>query len=303
MGLSASQARFLQLTARRSDIEYEAQQINFQRLQLSDKLSAASQKYQDATTNRKMMFSFNTGSEVQKVDLSYTNYKNYMNQQLEGLSTTQDKYYLVSSSGNKLVVGSEEEQNEIIDRNTTLTDITLIEQAKAEYAKAQADETVGSLSSTTLKLAKMDISTYEHRVVNNEDGTTTEYVVERKFDQDDFLIADDLDDVSNFQSAIENGTYYFAKYEENSQTGEMELRIQGWETLGGGAISEDYDKSDDAAAEAEYQTEQDRIHALDRKLELRLDQLESNRQAIQTEIESVQKVVDDNIQNTFKSLG
>ena len=29
MGLSASQARFLQLTARRGNIEYEAQRINF----------------------------------------------------------------------------------------------------------------------------------------------------------------------------------------------------------------------------------------------------------------------------------
>ena len=79
MGLSASQARFLQLTARRSDIEYEAQQINFQRLQLADKLSDASRKYQDATTNRKMVFSYNTGSEIQKVDVTYANYKNYMN--------------------------------------------------------------------------------------------------------------------------------------------------------------------------------------------------------------------------------
>ena len=130
MGLSASQARFLQLTARRGDIEYEAQQINFQRLQLADKLSAASTKYQNATTNRKMMFSFNNGAEIQKVDLSYTNYKSYMNQQMEGLSTTQAKYYLVSSSGNKFVVASEEEQNEIIENNTTPTDIKLIEQAK-----------------------------------------------------------------------------------------------------------------------------------------------------------------------------
>ena len=47
MGLSASQARFLQLTARRSDLEYETQQINFQRLQLSQKLTDASTKYQD----------------------------------------------------------------------------------------------------------------------------------------------------------------------------------------------------------------------------------------------------------------
>ena len=104
MGLSASQARFLQLTARRGDIEYEAQRINFERLQLASNLSDASNKYEEATTNRQLTFSFNTGSEVQEVVLSYANYRNYMNQQLEGLQTTQSKYYLVSQSG-KIVVG------------------------------------------------------------------------------------------------------------------------------------------------------------------------------------------------------
>ena len=112
MGLSASQARFLQLTARRGDIEYEAQRINFERLQLASNLSDASNKYEEATTNRQLTFSFNTGSEVQEFVLSYANYKNYMNQQLEGLYSSQAKYYLVSSSGNKLVVSSEEERDE-----------------------------------------------------------------------------------------------------------------------------------------------------------------------------------------------
>ena len=36
MGLAASQARFLQLTARRSNIEYQGQQINQQRLALAN---------------------------------------------------------------------------------------------------------------------------------------------------------------------------------------------------------------------------------------------------------------------------
>ena len=117
MGLSASQARFLQLTARRSNVEYQAQQINFQRLQLSDQLAAASNIYEEKTSNRILRFSFNTGSEINKVDLSYKNYKNYMNQQLEGLSTSQDKYFLVSSSGNKIVVASEADRDAIINSN------------------------------------------------------------------------------------------------------------------------------------------------------------------------------------------
>lgn len=240
MGLSASQARFLQLTARRSDIEYEAQQINFQRLQLSEKLNEASSKYQDAMNNRKMVFTFNNGTETQKVDLSYQNYKNYMNQQMDGITTSQDKYYLVSSSGNKIIVTSEEEKLDMISRN------------------------------------------------------------EGKFTDNDFLIVDDLNDPNAFQKAIQDGTYYFAQYKENSETGEQELRTVGWDVLGGGAIVEELDKSDDAQAEAEYQNIQNKVQSIDKKLELKLDQLETNREAIQTEIESVKKVMEDNIESSFK---
>ena len=62
MGLSASQARFLQLTARRSNVEYQAQQINQERLMLSEKLSQASNKYNDLTNNRTLTFNYNDGT-------------------------------------------------------------------------------------------------------------------------------------------------------------------------------------------------------------------------------------------------
>jgi len=298
MGLSASQARFLQLTARRSDLEYEAQQINFQRLQLSQKLSDASTKYQDAMNNRKMVFTFNSGSEVQKIDLSYKNYKNYMNQQLQGISSSQGKYYLVSSSGNKLVVGSEEEKMEMIENHTTRFLVSDIEDAKAQVAAAGDD--TSKLSSYILKLAQKDLTSYVSETVIDDEGNEHEYFVEREYEDKDFLIAEDLDDAENFQTAIKNGTYYFAQYEENSETGEMELRTKGWDTLGGGAIIEEYDKSDDAQAEAEYQKVQDKVQSIDKKLELKLDQLETNREAIQTEIDSVKKVLEDNVESSFK---
>ena len=300
MGLSASQARFLQLTARKSNVEYEAQQISFQRLQLADKEAAASTKYQDATSNRKMVFTFNTGSEIAKVDISYSNYKNYMNQQLDGLSTSQDKYYLVSSSGNKVVVSSEAERDEMIEKNTKLIALEDIENAKAQVAQAEIDGDSSSISDYTKSLAKMDLSSYESRI-EGEGEDAKEYYVQKTFDKNDFFIAENLD-VDSFQRAIQEGTYYFAKFEENSETHEQELKTQAWETLGNGAIIEEYDKSDDAQAEAEYKATQDKLQNTDKRLELRLNQLESERSAIETELESVQKVIDDNIEGTFNTF-
>jgi len=267
MGLSASQARFLQLTARRSDIEYEAQQINFQRLQLSEQLSRASQKYQDATSNRKMMFSFNSGSGVQSVDISYTNYKNYINQQLEGLSSAHERFFLVSSSGNKFVVANEEEQNAIIQQYTKKYPVSQILDAKEKVANATEENPVKD--SFILTLAKYDLTSYESQILEDDNGNKVEYLVDRKFSEKDFLIAEDLDDVSNFQNAIQEGIYYFATMETNEETGEKYFNTQGWDTLGGGAISEVYDKSDDAEAEAEFETLQSKIQTIDKKLELR----------------------------------
>ena len=299
MGLSASQARFLQLTARRSNVEYQAQQINFQRLQLSQQGHEASLKYEEAMSNKKMIFSYNTGSEVKSVTLSYANYKNYMNQQIEGLVTSQEKYYLVSSTGNKLVVGSEEERDEIIAQNKKSYPK---EQILAAQEKYQAGKNSGRLTDLTefeLKLATMDWSNAIAETVVDEEGNETTNWIYSQFSEKDFLIAEDLNDVDNFQSAIQNGIYYFAKLEPDSTTGEDVFKIQGWDTLGSGAITEEYDKTDDAQAEAEYQTIQDRLQNLDKKLELKLDQLETERSSIQTEIDSITKVIDDNIESSF----
>ena len=54
MGLSASQGRMLLLTARKSDLEYRAQQISQKRLVLSQQLESISTEYEEATSNRQM---------------------------------------------------------------------------------------------------------------------------------------------------------------------------------------------------------------------------------------------------------
>ncbi len=246
MGLSASQARFLQLTARRSNVEYQCQQINFQRLELATKSTEASNEYQDATSNRKMVYSFNDGSGVTKVDVTYTNYKNYMNQQLEGLTTSQDKIYLMSTSGNKILVANEEDMRTMINQSA-----------------------------------------------NDEQPLTSE----------DFMIVDDLDDTDVFQDSLQKGYYYFATREvsydpEGNKT--FGFKTQAWDTIGGKVISEEYDKADDAAAEAKYNATTEKIQLMDKKLELQLDKLETERNAIQTELESVSKVIEDNVESSFK---
>ena len=343
MGLSASQARFLQLTARKSDVEYEVQQINFQRLMLSEKLTAASTKYQDAINNKKLTFSYNNGQGLQEIDLSYANYKNYMNQQLEGLSTSQEKYYLVSSSGKKLVVSSKEEMDKMITDGTKRIPINEILEAKAQveaYQEAQkiaqeiaeqkekaenspgmenpespeyvdskgvitttspivAYEEVPEPSAYTLQLAQIDLSVPHKSETIEEDGNNVEYYLIQDYTENDFLIAEDLENPTSFQNALQNGIYFFATKDLNEETGKYEFNMKGLDALGSGTISEIFDKSDDAQAQAEYDSIQSKVQLMDKKLELKLDQLETERNAITTEMDSVKKVIEDNIEKSF----
>ena len=55
MGLAASQGRMLLLTARKSDLEYRAQQISQTRLLLSQSLEDISAEYERKTTNKKLV--------------------------------------------------------------------------------------------------------------------------------------------------------------------------------------------------------------------------------------------------------
>lgn len=68
MGLSASQGRLLLLTARKSDLEYRAQQISQQRLILAQSLNAISREYEEATSNKQMKIGLWLGGQQKGTD-------------------------------------------------------------------------------------------------------------------------------------------------------------------------------------------------------------------------------------------
>ena len=163
---------------------------------------------------------------------------------------------------------------------------------------------VASIQSTRMQVYFIDNDDYfmNRLEATDENGNEVEYYVKREFHEDDFIIVEDLDNTENFQNAIKEGVYYFAKYIENESTNEMELKTLEWSTLGGGAISEILDTSDDAAAQAEYEAVQDEVQTMDKKLEMRINELETEREAIQTEMDSVKKIIEDNIEGSFTAL-
>lgn len=70
MGLSASQARLLTVTARKSDCEYESMRLSHQKLALSRDMNNVSAEYQDSINQTKLMYDF-YGNGSREQQLSY----------------------------------------------------------------------------------------------------------------------------------------------------------------------------------------------------------------------------------------
>ena len=232
MGFAASQARFLSLTARLSDNEYEAQQISQERVALTNQMELYADAYEEATTNQYLtatVFDSDTGAST-TVALSYDVITSSV---LDGgLGMT-----LVTSSG-LIVVSSEEERDEQIEA-----------------------------SNGTLTLS-------------------------------DFYVYEDVTDTSVLQRNLEEGNFYFAT-EKDELTGEWDMK--GYASLSNVTLA--YDTSDDDAAKAVYDTRMAKAEKTDAMLEMRLDQIDTEHTAISTEMDSVQKVVEDNIESSFKTFG
>lgn len=100
------------------------------------------------------------------------------------------------------------------------------------------------------------------------------------------------------QDCLRNGKYLIEqlKTDENAEKGYRWSSIS-WDATAN--ISDSYYTEDDDAAKAKYDRLQNQIQSQDKKLELELDNIETQRSAVTTEVESVNKVISDNVESTF----
>ena len=103
MGLSASQARLLSITARLSDNELHSQQIANSKVRLADKTQEASQEYIDALNTTKLMFtSYDTKGNASQTELTAGFLYQYADMKNQ---------YGISNSSGKLLVNSTDAAN------------------------------------------------------------------------------------------------------------------------------------------------------------------------------------------------
>lgn len=259
MGMSASQARMLTITARLSDLELSAQAISNSKIRLSVKSEDVAKAYSEALNNKKLVYQ-NTTEKVTAQSL--TGYRENSAQML------------LRTAGGQLVVSSLESQAYAADpgnEEAFLSELSIVTDPGAENYDA------GKLAHYKNVFAQMSAPS----------GYTT--------------LGDNFTDTDYLYNELQNGNLYIEKYKPSINGGEGGFQSISFDSEP--VLQEVYDTSDDAAAEAKYATEMASIQTKDKQFDLDLKNIDTEHNALQTEIDSVKKVVDKNIERSFKIFG
>ena len=226
MGMAASQARLLTLTARKSDLEFRAQQITNSEMILAMQTEVAAKEYSNAMSNTKYQVNtYTSDSDKQSVWADMTA------EQLFGVMG----YGMRSDNGEKITLQNYEELLANGD--------SMAQKLKDSNMVVPADN--GELQWTkSPSVTKFFLTTVGGGLLN-ADGADTSL------------------------SGDEN-------------------------------ITTTYDTSDDAAAQAKYDQKMARIQVKEKQLQIDLEQIKNQQKACDTEIDSIQKIIDKNIERTFK---
>ncbi len=299
MGLAASQGRYLCLTARNSDLIYEAQQISQQRVALAQSTQEIAEKYNAAMSNRMLTaVLLNENGEPSNQPLTYQTLTQAAQTTGGGLGLK-----LVDLDGNEIIPGDyvkvttqdgeKDPENKYFYNlsdfiNTYMSDLddeqkasfgTSWEAAIKFYNEQYTGDKTGVVN---VSLYSDEVAEYNKQHPSNHIRTTTD---ERCLDKD-FLY-----------KMLTSGQWLIQKEDTEAKK---------WNDLvwqGSSRIVEISDESDDAQAEAEYEDAMAEINARDKVLELRLEQVQTQQSAVEKELDSIKQVISKNIEDTFKTFG
>lgn len=107
----------------------------------------------------------------------------------------------------------------------------------------------------------------------------------------------DFKDTKWFVNQLKSGNLRISYYSTTSKS------FVGTTLDDDSAIVEKEDKTKIAQAEQEYNTQMDKIEHDEKMFDMQLNKLEAEHQALTTELESINKVIQENIKNSFKTFG
>ncbi|MBR1977321.1 hypothetical protein IKA15_03475 [bacterium] len=338
MGMAASQARFLTLTARKSNTEYQGQQVNQQRTSLANE-------------------SANIYNKLANMDVPTAPSKTSFNRDIYTFKGGDDQKFSIMSVSNVKKEGNKTTATLRINYNVPTDTADKINLGEINSYTAPIGSTPGTLEiNNTKKYAVFECGKGEGQKRVN-DVVLNKYCTDNGVDSvnaSDFVFAQEiLDDEENKLSTTgrfihksqlvtdENGnypsdaTYYAVGTRQTPTTKEIEAEIERNDSnrctkvkiteehgLGvkgdmelGYEYGTDEDEYEKAFADYEYKkaiydkevdvlnSKTEVIQNQDKRLELKLKQLDTERNALNTEMEAVKGYLKKNVEGTFNTFG
>ena len=100
---------------------------------------------------------------------------------------------------------------------------------------------------------------------------------------------------------LQGGNIYLSEWDAKANNGAGDFVMISW-TSGDTTLRTEVDDEGVAQAEAKYKVKLAQIESKDKKFDLNLKQIDTEHLAIQTEVDSVKKVIDKNIGRSFKAF-
>lgn len=310
MGLAASQARLLALTARMHDIEYKAQKLEAQKLQMANKSTQVYQEYEDALNVTKIQYktigadgsaSFRDATVKALVTATGEAKSDYImhniatNQmyctwaQIQAYTTASAATPTANGDGTFSVAGAP---------GTFKT----ADEAKAGLFAVQMGDELGSSSSYQLLYQEMAACVAKHGGAPEE----AFMAVDVSSTEADAANGAAYKPTAEMEVQFANSTYLTNMVNE----GFIVLHKLTGDNITGAAdevnvavdpsLQEVADERDLKKAEAKYEADMAKINAKDKKFDTDIAALEQERNAIKTEIDTLKTVAKDNVERTFK---
>ena len=315
MGLAASQCRLLLLTARLSDTEYRAQMISQRRMALAMQTEQIATEYSRKMNNRQLRLVFDLKADDNSTFNEILTYARLCAKNKDVIGT----FRVVTADG-KIAVPSVDSIPATIytTEKDGKTYGAVVNQAfvasalSAHIADMIKKDPLADVSGLTALLADKDNWSKDqlleaYSIIKAaglvDESTLKEITSNTVFKTDDgneYIVMPGLNNTDWFQNALRTGVLYAEKLEKNGND------VASWnmyDLLHSDIIEDNLYTADDPAAAAEYEVKSAMIQAQDKQLELELKQVETQHQAAQTEYDSVKKVIEKNIERSFKTFG
>ena len=318
MGLAASQARFLGITARKSNIEYEGQQVNQQRTALAEEVNSLYSKLlsldvpvaPDTTEFYETNYSFSVADTTHNKNGEYIINNYYLGPDGETYNVNGTRSYKKVVAEQSTLYASQWSINLDDPENPVL--VNLKDNNKQYPLQVASSDEMKNLINSTSGLTEIaaDDSLYYY----TDDNKQPHYIAKSQVDS--YSAGNNLSSYVQTEKAVEEPFYKEGARITFDEKGRMEsisfdeytsLEVgttRTYNSEGYDAALRDYtmskDEYDKLVADLNAQTET--LQQEDKVLELRLNQIDTEQNELQTELEAVKAVLDKNIENTFKTF-